>query len=445
MKQKILWLFAVAIMAVVSSCSRSGEILSTVPADSRGVAVVNVDSLLGGMGCSVADGKVELPQGVRLRNGLRTKLKLFASLGQAADMTRVVIAATAQNDMYATFRVHDRQATESALLAYGMAKSESKDGFEVYAGKGLCCYLDENQCWLTGEDDAISPKELLADARKGSVRSSFGAVAEFLDGNGLLSVAAPVSGIGVQSAADEWICVDARQSGKALLLHTKRMTSDGEVVRNRALRALNPSVLRLLPANTPLLAAVGLNGNLDWSGLVAAGGLAGGFQTMGMIESIVPFLEKTEGTVAFAAQPRDAGAWSDLGFSGWNFVFVAQMPEADALKAVEVLRTYLARMMFSIAPLSKGFSVNQNGLQLNVFARGDMLCVVNGNPQGGFSGGFSPESVGVVRLSVPEDMLIQRSALEVVADVSYTGVEVSLSLPQYDCPFLQALLSELSL
>ena len=74
-----------------------------------------------------------------------------------------------------------------------------------------------------------------------------------------------------------------------------------------------------------------------------------------------------------------------------------------------------------------------------------MLCVVNGNPQGSFAGGFSPESVGVVRLSVPEGILTQRSTLEVVADVSDTGVEVSLALPQYNCPFLQALLSELSL
>ena len=75
----ILKFLAIAMLLIVTSCSKTleGDILSTVPADSKLIFVANVDAIVKNAGCKVVQGKVTLsPELSNLVERMNTKDKI---------------------------------------------------------------------------------------------------------------------------------------------------------------------------------------------------------------------------------------------------------------------------------------------------------------------------------------------------------------------------------
>lgn len=435
---------AIIMAAMLCACSGEQELLSTVPADCGGVAVVNVKAVMSNMGCTFDGDGITLPAGINARRDFAATLRNIALLNRGADLSCAVIAAES-GSWFATLRITDSSTVLNALGKAGIKTTGNKNGYEIYSGNGLSYYISDHQGWVCPDNAQISPKELLSRAKKESFRSKLQGVCAFLDANNMVSIAATASGFGLGLDSPDWTCVEIHPDGNNLVLNTRRMTAAGELVANTGLRQLNPDVLKLFPANAPLVGAAGIKDSFDWSTLAAIGGMLGGFQTMGMIESIVPYLEKTDGTIALAATPRSSDAWDSFSITAWNFLFAAQMPEPDALKAVDAVKAYLKRMMFPIRNAPNGFLVDQGELSLAVFTNGNMICIRNGNPNEGATGPVRSQSDAMLQITLPKGVLTRGSDIRLAIDCTGTNTAATLSLPQYNLPFLQALLTDITL
>lgn len=437
-----LGLLILGVLAV-TSCSETSDLLSTVPAASHGVAVVNVNALVKSTGCSIEDGKLVLPQGARLLPGMQSSLDKFASIAKGVDLNAVVLAASSNNDMYATLKVTDRAALESALTEAGFTKEGKKDGYINYrSNDGGNLYMDGGQLWILQNVSSITPKDILAEAKKGNVREKLQGVTAFLEQGKMIAIAASSGITGFSFGNDQWICVDINPDGNALALSQRRMTAEGELIANSSLKTLDPAALRLVPDGWAVVAAFGLQKNVDWHSLVTIGGMIGGFQMMGMLESLLPYLEAIDGTVEFAANPKSVSAWQNATLTDWSFMIAAQMPEADARKAIDALSAYLKRLMIDVKSTASGIAVNQNGLNLTAESADGILRIVNGEATPGAAPEFFANSCGAAKIAIPKGLVMSSSGITLTARVLENEAQMTLAFPDRNMPALQTLLME---
>lgn len=437
-----LGLLIMSVLAV-TSCSETSDLLSTVPAASNGVAVVNVNTLVKSAGCRIEEGKMVLPQGARVLYGLQSSLDRFASIAKGVDLDAVVIAAHSNNDMYATLKVTDRPALESALAEAGFSESGKKDGYMNYrSNDGGNIYIDGSQLWILSNYTSMTPKDILDEAKKGNVREKLQGVTAFLEQGKMIAIAASSGITGFSFGNDQWICVDINPDGNSLALSQRRMTAEGELIANNSLKTLDPAALRLVPDGWEIVAAFGLQKNVDWHSIVTIGGMMGGFQVMGMLESLLPYLEAIDGTVEFAANPKSVGAWHNATLADWNFMFAAQMPEADARKAIDALSAYLKRLMIDVKSTPAGIAVNQNGLNLTAESADGILRIVNAEAAPGAAPEFFAGSCGAARIAIPKGLVMSTSGITFTARVQESESQMTLAFPDRDMPALQTILME---
>lgn len=442
----IIWRLGMLILCVlaVTSCSKTSDLLSTVPASSRGIALVNINALVENAGCRIEEGKLVLPQGVSVLSGFQRSLNEFAAVAKGVDLDAVVLAAHSNNDLYATLRVTDSSALEAGLEEAGFAEDGKEDGYKVYRSSGNKIFTDGNQLWFMSGSLTLSPKEILDEAGKGNVREKLTGVTAFLEQDRMIAIAASAGITGFSFGNDQWICVDINPDGNALALTQRRMTAEGELIANSSLKTLDPAALRLVPDGWEVVAAFGLQKNIDWHSLVTVGGMMGGFQMMGMLESLVPYLEAIDGTVEFAANPKSVEAWQNATLTDWNFMFAAQMPEADARKAIDALGAYLRRLMIDVKSTPAGITVSQNGLNLTAESSGGILRIVNGEAAPGAAPEFFANSCGAAKIAIPKGVVTGTSGITLTAKVGESESQITLAFPDRDMPALQTLLMELA-
>ncbi|MDE6459358.1 MAG: hypothetical protein K2K52_00800 [Paramuribaculum sp.] len=434
-------LIAVAVATSLCSCSRTEELLATVPASSQGVIALNLESVASACGFEFKDTTLVIPETLRLPDGTRDRIeKILPELREAVDISDVVISTVDNRNIFATFLLKDQEILRKILTQNGASALGNKDGFDAYSLDDVTVYIGDGQGWAINGSDNYTPKTILTEVKNGNFKKEYPEISSFLSENKMISIAA--TGRSMNLGADRWVCADIQSKNNDIVLVARSLDAEGKVIANSSLKSLDASALSLVPDNAAIVLAAGLTKDIDWNSILVIGAFAGGFQTGGMLESVLPYISKTDGTIEFAAAPINSEAWTAPSIMNWDFVFAAQMNAADGASAVNAARDYLGGM-FAVTDIDNGFVAGMQGMSFKVTSADGIFSIVKGDLNSGAAmKEFSGDRL-VVKADIPRGVLLRNSGVSVVSVTGESDTEMTVSLPGSDKPLLQAVLEEI--
>lgn len=428
---------AMAMMSV--SCSEEVDLLSSVPAECQGVGVVDVNKIVSGCGLDGNTSAIDVGRG-----GLKLFLQTVASLSGCADLSHTVVMAENNQTVAATFMLSDRKVFKSSIEELGFMSIRSNGDFDNYERDGVICSVKGRQAWIYGADSGFSPGECVETVEKnGSLRSELDSISSYIEGGDIARFAINTGAIS-GAVGDSWIGINFNIDGNKLLIDEQRMNSDGSIIENSLLRAVSGDIVADLPGDWPIVAAVGLEPGVDWSAIQVLMMLSGSLQGVGFFESLEPYLDGIDGTVAVAARPQ--GNWLDSTPFNTDFIFVAEMDDDTDKKALSALRDYLSKWMLEPKECEDGFVVNMMGSKLIAKAK-DGLFEVNGGSVSPQTAGaeFLRGSYGGMKVSVPRGVIGANSGVELRIRISKTDVNMELWLPESNVSVIESIATVLGI
>ena len=349
-------LVAAVVMVCVTACSPDGSALqSTIPAESSVVASINGEKLFDALDIKVgADGAVTLPP--EIGGDLFADGDMCALL-KGADYRGIYAAVTADGNAYMTFSLTDADAFTDAMEKMEGTGKEDVSGFDkAYWRKGVTWLVKGSQGWALSFVPAKAGDIVKAELKKAADKS----VADLVEVPDLLatgnmvdvvlngSLISKMADVKYNAATSQWAYVWAEPNGANLVIHGYSVDDEGNRVKTRGLQTLNLDFLRYMPGSFDLVAAVGLTSSFDWAPFYQGIAATGNFQTIGMMETMRPFLESIDGTAAFGMElPKGAGV-----FALPKMLLMIHMDQTKVNESVAQLNTLMASN--GVAPSSCG-------------------------------------------------------------------------------------------
>lgn len=434
--------FALAVVIGLSSCSRTEELLANVPASSNGIMCINVENLLAVGGIEIKEGSLVLPAGVNIQPRTRERLeKMLPALSDAIDFADIVVAMPDNRNMFATFLLKDQEILRNTLESAGATNLGVIADCQTYSiDNSVYVYIGDGQGWVIFSSPNYTPKDIAEATRNGNFKKQYPAIATLLGENKMVSVAA--TGRAMNFGNESWMVANLENKENNLVMTTRRIDEEGKVIDNDMLRELDPAALKLIPGNAALYLAAGITKDIDWKAITMVGTLIGGFQMGGMLESIIPYISKTDGTIEFSALPAGDDAWSSPSISEWDFLFAAQMNAADGAEAVKAARNYLGGML-PVSDEPDGFRAGMNGMMFRVSAADGIFSVTKGDIQGGSDlKKFSKDRL-IMGVNVPKSVILRNYGVTMESVTGKSETITTFSLPDSGKPLLQAVLEEI--
>ncbi|MDE6395515.1 MAG: hypothetical protein K2K77_09245, partial [Duncaniella sp.] len=190
-------LAALMIGVVITSCSKRGELLDSVPADVKMVATVNVEKLCEDAGIKFTpDGGIEVVPQLQshmsddMRN-LPARLSKLKASG-AVDLTDAVMGVDAANETFITLAINDSKALREATAGY-LTWSDDASGYSVAQEDNTSFVANDTQMWIMGGSTGYVVKqveEMLKGAKELAV-SKLDGIAQVMARDNLINVAVP--------------------------------------------------------------------------------------------------------------------------------------------------------------------------------------------------------------------------------------------------------------
>lgn len=324
-------------IVVVSSCSKTDELLSTVPVDGvRGVAKIDVEKVMKAFDSKVENGELVLPKeltkysGKLLSNNDRSLMNDFVMLAPSVDV-HSVIAFAYDADEFVTVKLTNKAEFEAVLA--GRYENSQSAGFDVYAGADSLVWLvSENQAWFSTK--GVSVAKTLAEILKKASSENYSelrGVAEYL------TTSSDMVAYAMKMPTDsKFLCGKADTEGNVLSIQSVNMESDGKVLKVPELSEINTDFLRYVPGSYNVAFAVGLN-NVDWDSASEYLSLVNNTTARMVLATIMPYLKKIDGTVSFAAKIDKEEGFSNV--ENIDAIAMVHMPQ----KSIDEIVTLLNR------------------------------------------------------------------------------------------------------
>lgn len=424
-----------------TSCSNDSELLSTVPADASGVAVINLTELAEKSGFTIEDGTLKAPESMGERSFDSATMQRLAKVAEAIDTKHIVMFDASSGSPIVTFTVTDGGKLEDALDE-DYAKS-SDGGFTIYTAGADALLVRGNQGWMfRSTRPAETVTRILAEAKTESLMK-FTALTEFLDSDGAVRGVVDLSQFS-KELKGRWGCFNAKVDGSTLAAEIQIMSAEGKVTELDALQPLSTDFLRYLPAEANFALAFGATKHLDWDGLVMNAAMISGTRVSGMFDTLLPFLKKTDGTVAFATcvDPMD------LEHAAQKFLVMVHMPQADADAAVAEVRNRFTSLGASATTAEGGVTVLNAGGQKFYLGNIDGNLALSSWPltptaENSLNKYFLNRRGGAVIILPSLGRMLNGTDFGVTFDVEVqtSMITATLSLDGTDTPILPALMS----
>lgn len=353
-------LLMAATMAIASltSCNKTDNtLLGTIPADATLVVRFDGSKLLKSAGCSINDdGSLDAPKA--LQGTIESTIGLdrateLARVAHAIDMKNVVMYATT-GDFITTFMITDEAAFDKAMLDTG-AKKEKAGDFQAYVGR-MVTLVDGKQAWMAeGPLNAVAGevKAMLDKADDQPFSSHTGLTQQLGSANSMGFVMNPIA-FGMDTT-DTWIVGDVTMENSNGLLTMQLMRADGKIIPVTMLKSINTDFLRYVPGDFNFVAAMGVAKPDEVAALAQMLGRAMTFRERGIIESLIPFLQRVTGTVSVAAK-LDSATANDA-FGRPDLIIMAAMSQDDVNSSVNQLLTMARSMGATISDAGEGMSL----------------------------------------------------------------------------------------
>lgn len=459
MKEKIyspLILVVLMVGMMVTSCSKKGELLDTIPANVNAVAVMDVKEILKDAGCTFSEEGVELPEslkGTRAEvGGLQTLGKLCAS--NVCDMSNVAVAICGKQDIVCTFLINDNDKFKELTSSLGWKDGEN--GYEEGRISGTPVLSNGNQAWLLiGGNPYELLKSMLDDAKKEPITKLSG-IKGVLESDNLLNFALSSMSFGktdnnVAQQENVWNVMTANVVDNKIVATAQSIKGDGEQVKVKGMQAINPAVLSYVPGNFNFALAGGLTTEFDWKSVMEALSpiFASNFQMQGAIAMLTPFLQSLDGTVLLAAGPANDEAYEDMTPFNWQFMLMAHMPQARINQVMNLIKTTMFQN--GISPISEKDGVMvipQYGMQFYVGNVDGYLAIANIPFENTRENSLTPlmlnkEASLCVELPSLNDMIPYgpEYGIKLIADMQGSEGKAELSLPGAKYPILETILT----
>lgn len=380
--QHISLLALVAVMlGALSSCSRRGEIIDTIPADVTMVATLNFDKLSDAAGVRLtSDGIEVLPQMQGFVNGdIKEVLEKVAKAKAEGivDIDNIVIAVDADNVTYTTFAVNDLDRL--CEMTSGDLEWADDGGYKTARLAGMTLIANGSQLWCV--DGSKEPAKAVDALRKRAGEISVGSldgVARALGRDNIVNVAvasgfatlttSKKSNTEIPAQDKEWNIASINTGAdNSLVAEWEMMQSTGRTVAVKGMKNINPALLAYVPENFNVTFAAGITPEFDWEPLRRLLMLTGGFQTAAFLSVVNPYLASIDGTVLMAAAPSSPDALVDGDPSEWDFIALVHMPQDKINSLISMIRNMMATAGLTPQMTSEGIMmVPQYGKTLYV-------------------------------------------------------------------------------
>ncbi|MBD5316306.1 MAG: hypothetical protein HDS11_01360 [Bacteroides sp.] len=359
MKLRNLFLPLVALLMIVTGCSREKALFDTIPANAVMVASVNVKTFATDAGFKLdADGQVTNPDAAPVGRAVASIL----ALSKAADVDHTVVVALTQQEAYATVAVTDADLFGKILDDNGFERS-SAGSYDAFTSHGFTILANDKQAWLLrdgGPEKALQSlnKVLKQAADKGSVADNEAAVEALMASTPYNFIATnPLTGEGGAVAAE---VKDNKLQGRVTMLPL----ADGNNAPAPSLTDINLPVLEYVPDNACLVTAAGLSKDIDWAARTEAIANAAGLNAMerAQLSMVNTYLSALDGTVLLAISPKDDADFTNLNPDQFDLLAMVHMDQDMVNQTVESLVQMAGQAGMPVNILGSGlYAVNFNG------------------------------------------------------------------------------------
>lgn len=359
-----------ALALIMSSCTETNDLLSTIPVDNvKGVAHVKVEKLFKALDCKIENGKIVLPPALgKYANRIDgEQLAEIAELSKALDY-KDVLAFNYDNAQFFTAGVSDKAKLDDFMSSHNYVAT-SENGYELYKLKKCILITNGTQVWITidgletnvpgladglnagncgsheiaktdvsgnqesvTEDGTVAKVAELTEKAKTENWGSLEIAKTVLSGNEMLSFVAK------KMVDDQLLCGSAEAEDETLAISVKSVNYEGEDIEVADIKEIDTDFLRYVPGSFNLVAAAGVK-DVDWNALA---GYAGGVldrSTLMIVKMVSEDLSKIDGTLAIAVKVDENANFNNV--EGIDALVMAHMSQAnidDVLKKVKGFR-----------------------------------------------------------------------------------------------------------
>ncbi len=301
--------------------------------------------------------------------------EVYSRAEKCCDLSRIMVYRTdeAQGN-FTALKLTDAGAFEDMLreLGWQKRKTESTEAYcPADAGEfGPCIIVRDSGAWLLPTvKDIKTWRESLKQAEKSDF-GSLGLLPEGGEGTILTACLSPsVTGMG---PAGSMAVVKGTMAADSSLTFTASIINKSDR-KTLPLTALAPvtdgSYRHYMPQQPSLTVAAGLTQGINWSGLVDLFGPGLSTQNQGLLQSLLPYMNKLEGTFAIGIGPFDAKNLTAERLEDQRITIYATLKANGAAEAVEEINGNLRAKGLNPQPRADGvYSYNLDGIRYSYTA-----------------------------------------------------------------------------
>ncbi|MCM1400399.1 MAG: hypothetical protein NC189_00125 [Bacteroides sp.] len=429
MKQRITSLLcSIAALFCLAACSSTdGPSLRSLPASADYVLLADLGS-----------DSATIDRGM-LPDGLDNVAPLLQALGKGVNLNSTLCyKPAAARQPIAAFTITDAGELTAALKESGWSKKKI-NGTEAWEPEGSrefspCMIIDGNGAWLLATRSDINAWKDSLEEAKSSNFESYGLPGALGEGEIIRAYLNP-SGIGLD-AKDAMLCITNRPSSEAgKLILTARLLSVPAPSKVLPLDIFAPidtaaaPFLKLLPSSPALTFAAGIKQSINWGGLIDMFGADMGTQNQGMMQSLLPYINSLNGTLAIGIGPLTPQSLTSNNIEEQTLLLCATFDGEKAREAVEEINRNLRDKGLSPRPRADGvYALSLNGTSYRYTCRGNLfIFALNREIDDSGAGNFSiPAGTGAfARLSLPPLSAVPQPP---VVELDFTADQCSLTI-----------------
>lgn len=403
--QKIVGLMAVAMVLVLSGCTKSNKLLKHIPADTDVVTVIDANAILESAGGSVSDGKINLPDYVTQYLPAAGKAKLEPILNSGAvDISNIVFAGNySDKQPVVVLSVRNREAFLKILTDNGARESQTKGDIDIYL-------LDGNEIALGKDFALIGAGGEVYGVLHRAESSDFASTdyAKHLNGH-VVAVSADLAKIIANDTDLSKLSLPAEFTNSRIIafadLTTDELKARMELVntKGKVLKftdmmpegvdfkpsTISKKALEFLNQNEMLVYAVSLK-DVNWDKYLETLSSQMPAEAAMGVTIAGAYLENIDGTVAVGVGPAQGvgvmqlltGSNSDL-MKNISVTAVVEMKDGKAKEMLKQLSGLAASMNLPIADNGDKITLNMGATSISAYAKDDFMVVTTSGMQPG--------------------------------------------------------------
>lgn len=350
-----------AIVGMLTSCSKSSELAGLVPADSEVIIKFSPRSLIDNAGCKVEDGKLVIPNELMKiipDKEVRMALNLAGNYTKGINLDEIFMFVY-DDDFFAVALLDDPEAVESNLSDFFDAP-ETAHGYKCYdSGDGLVAIKD-NTLWFADSMDSL---EDLIEANVKEYISSNSTICNYLSADNTFAAVVPSTpSMGLPSEfRGMYVVANFNLDGKKATGEIGMMDKDGNRMDFSSKFAnIDPSFLAYMPKDANMVAAIGG---------IADPTLMSTIESLARATGMNSILKGLDGTIAFgmSISPNttieelervdDSNVFDLMGFSA-----VAHYSGNKATENISKLQNMLGGSGVNVTSTAEGVKMSQGGI-----------------------------------------------------------------------------------